>query len=815
MAPNSGCLLAICTIEGRVKLYHQPFCDFRAEWIEVIDMSDKLYDYLASDNFGELEICSLETDAEQATECGFPDDLPKSLVGKEHKRKRRNCSRAITKGLKSFKDDQILDLGSSENNSDDSSHSTEMEGEWIPKVSDKVKKKDLHQTIRKHNSKVKSSKQTADKRALPLITPLQYASRNAKLSSLVVAWSPILWISSKISPFGQGDSSNRCSILAVGGKAGEVSFWKIHAPQCYSVEHSKNPCTVMFSGILRAHHSWITTISWALHDSRSQILLATGSSDGSVKIWLGSCEELLKLSDVKSPPFSLLKEVTTVNVAPVSVLSLMVPVQSPQDAFLAVGKGCGSFEVWVGDMSCQKFEKRGSYDAHNHVITGLAWAFDGRCLYSCSQDNFVRSWVLHGSSLFEVPIPSNTPGLRSSTDLPDAFFSCHGVAVSPGNLVLAMVRGFDVDLLDKMYQVRAMKAAVEFLWIGGQQVDMLPNTSPDFEYEAFPGFPEKELMYWESNFLWSIKQFEDQDRPLVIWDIIAALLAFKQSEPKYVQHLVVRWLLKTFLKSQAGLSVEKILSRVSKCFFKISSRRLHLLNIICRRVMLSELPADQINFDGPRFRESTDEEGQMTLWMKLLLRNERELRERLVGFSFSVYLSLISHSATNFSQTANWCPSGLAQMEQWVGLTRDHVRDQLKGLASKVGKHGRRRRSSEYVAEEACSYCSGSVLFDSPEVAFCQGLEIVDGVSHSHKLPRCSVSMQVCPATPLWFCKCCHRWTSKLAPETLFTMIDYSIEVKSLTDSSDVEVLSRPLCPFCGILLQKLQAEFLLSPTPV
>lgn len=29
------CLLAVCTTEGRVKIYRPPFCDFGAEWIEV------------------------------------------------------------------------------------------------------------------------------------------------------------------------------------------------------------------------------------------------------------------------------------------------------------------------------------------------------------------------------------------------------------------------------------------------------------------------------------------------------------------------------------------------------------------------------------------------------------------------------------------------------------------------------------------------------------------------------------------------------------------------------------------------------------
>lgn len=29
------CLLAVCSVEGRVKLYRQPYCEFQAEWIEV------------------------------------------------------------------------------------------------------------------------------------------------------------------------------------------------------------------------------------------------------------------------------------------------------------------------------------------------------------------------------------------------------------------------------------------------------------------------------------------------------------------------------------------------------------------------------------------------------------------------------------------------------------------------------------------------------------------------------------------------------------------------------------------------------------
>ena len=89
---------------------------------------------------------------------------------------------------------------------------------------------------------------------------------------------------------------------------------------------------------------------------------------------------------------------------------------------LAIGKGSGSFEIWLCDISSKEFDKLGSYDAHDYIvsfiiiyyyyyyylfselverlklhssvdffildslqITGLAWAFGGRCLCSCSQ----------------------------------------------------------------------------------------------------------------------------------------------------------------------------------------------------------------------------------------------------------------------------------------------------------------------------------------------------------------------------------------------------------------------------------------------
>ncbi|CAI9292472.1 unnamed protein product [Lactuca saligna] len=45
LAPNSGCLLAVCTTEGVVKVYHSPFREFSSEWVEVLDVSEMLHTY--------------------------------------------------------------------------------------------------------------------------------------------------------------------------------------------------------------------------------------------------------------------------------------------------------------------------------------------------------------------------------------------------------------------------------------------------------------------------------------------------------------------------------------------------------------------------------------------------------------------------------------------------------------------------------------------------------------------------------------------------------------------------------------------------
>lgn len=181
-----------------------------------------------------------------------------------------------------------------------------------------------------------------------------------------------------------------------------------------------------------------------------------------------------------------------------------------------------------------------------------------------------------------------------------------------------------------------------------------------------------------------------QDKHLVVWDIVTALLAFNHSKPEFVEQVLIKWLSISYLGSHVGISAETVLLNVSRSCSKVTSRQLHLLNIICRRVILSEMKADEINSKLLNLKGVHGaEKEKRSLWINLLLNSEKELRERLVGFTFSALLSQMPASAPD-SPSRNWFPVGLAQMEQWIELNHDHVNSQLKVLASEVGKRDRR-----------------------------------------------------------------------------------------------------------------------------
>ncbi|XP_028790768.1 uncharacterized protein LOC114746682 isoform X3 [Neltuma alba] len=809
LAANAGCLMAVCTTEGNVKVYRPPFCDFCAEWVEVLDLTERLFGYLQCAGFGDLSIVAKQKPA---------DDMLDTVSRKGRKKRKVNY-------VSSDSGNPLLLPTISTDGNSCSSPCNDVEGQRVTAMSEiigpdlQITASDQVESMSEYNEK--SLEKVSENHMLPLITTDQYALRSAMLYGLVVSWSPLLHETPEFQPVPNTNAS--VSLLAVGGKSGKISFWRFHISDCYTIQDSNIRTAVELAGFSQAHSSWVTSISWVLFPSdfsNPQILLATGSSDGSVKVWLGNNDKLLKSSEANQTLFSLLKEVITINAVPVSVLSATMQIQS-SEMLLAIGKGSGSFEIWLGDLSCNEFHKLGSYDAHDHIVTSLTWAFNGRCLCSCSQDNLVRSWILHERQLNEVTICSDILNSSNPTcPSTDLYASCFGAAASPGNLAIATVRCFDIEKLNRMYEARVLRAAIEYFWIGGQQMDVQSRLPFSYAAEKYSSLRKKELSHWGSNIICILEQYHCLDKPLVLWDIIAALLAFKENDSIYVEHILIKWLSMSFLGSHTDLPAEKVLAKVSSNLSDIPSRLLHLLNIVCRRVMIAELDVDEINRINNSLLNSggstLSEEKQVTKWVEILLRSERELRERLIGFSFSAFLTNLSCAEAAPSQPGHWYPFGVTQMKQWVELDRDNARDRLKVLASEVTNEKRcRLLSDEHLAAERCSFCSAYVPFESPEVGFCSGEEYSSGKGQRHRLLRCATSMQVCPIAPLWFCICCRRSAFRLAPDALFRMSAYPVDFKSSTNSCTLAVSAKPWCPFCGILLQRQQPEFLLSPTYV
>nr|CAB3478047.1 unnamed protein product [Digitaria exilis] len=113
----------------------------------------------------------------------------------------------------------------------------------------------------------------------------------------------------------------------------------------------------------------------------------------------------------------------------------------------------------------------------------------------------------------------------------------------------------------------------------------------------------------------------------------------------------------------------------------------------------------------------------------------------------------------------------------------------------------------EYAVEETCPYCSAPVHFESTDTAICR---------ERHTLSRCRASMLLCSVLhPVWHCVCCGGMVDKLLPESFFAMQASPLDANQDEGSLDLSGAAVPLCPFCGILLQRSVPAFLLSTSPV
>lgn len=203
-------------------------------------------------------------------------------------------------------------------------------------------------------------------------------------------------------------------------------------------------------------------------------------------------------------------------------------------------------------------------------------------------------------------------------------------------------------------------------------------TSSEIKNETFPGFPKKELIWWEMNILWCLNQYENPNRLLNIMDIVAALRAFKQSAPKYVEHILLKWLA-SCLGSKFEIS-RKLLSEASKLLPMLSSRRLHLINVISRQVVLKEYITENVSCKEHVLEGlSGDKKEHINLWMDLLFICENELLLRLVSISSSAILSPPFNSSEELSRVGG---DGLPQMEQWV--LQNVKDDDSKFLAAEI-----------------------------------------------------------------------------------------------------------------------------------
>ncbi|KQK20542.1 uncharacterized protein LOC100827917 isoform X1 [Brachypodium distachyon] len=783
-APNASCLLAVCTVDGHVNLYRPPVYELCDDWVKVADISQLLFNYYQDINFGEDDGPDLfqqeELNNEHTHGTGYAGELqePLSSRGPGPGRRKRKPARVESYVYNEDQDD----LGASE----DADFSLNPCSKTMKRSMKKIVKPVHEMAVVIRQGVSQNTKEplscNGENKLLPHITAKQYAYRNAVLSSLVVAWSPVLLAH---------DASRWC-ILAVGSKSGDVSFWKIHKPVYYTID----VCTVyrdpILIGVLQAHNSWVSAMSWEVFSassSKCSLLLATGCTDGSVKIWSGDIKELNQCTDVKGVPFSLVTEVTTISSAPVSSISSSLPAQPQYELNLAVGRVSGSLETWTFDLCTNIIKNSSACHAHDRVVTGLSWGLDGHCLYSCSQDNSARCWIFEKNHLQEIPLHTNFLEQKESTNLSEVSDRCYGLTPAPGELMIAVVRSLDPNMLDQMYQARTQKAVVEFIWIGGQFLGIPLDKSIHICSQQSAMLSVTNLLWWGSNIFWSLKKYEKSQTGLVLWDVIAALQVIKKYAPTFLEIILNKWI----SDDQHCVSVDIPYESINDMISKASSRKLHLLNIICRKVMLSS--------------HSTD------LWNNLLASSERELRERLVAFTFSAVLSRTSYFLKG-SQN-RWFPVGVAQMDSWVSMNSG-VCNQLKSLSSAIKDLGRRIDSvCEYSVDETCAYCSAPVHFESPDVALCGGVDPSIAPAERHKLSRCTASMRLCSVLqPIWYCACCGGMVDKLVPETFFTMM-----TSPLGGNHDEESLysapAVPLCPFCGILLQRLTPEFLLSISPV
>lgn len=204
---------------------------------------------------------------------------------------------------------------------------------------------------------------------------------------------------------------------------------------------------------------------------------------------------------------------------------------------------------------------------------------------------------------------------------------------------------------------RTQKAMVELLYTGGQNLEIMkePLDSSDTN-----------LTFWDLNILCSLKKYENYNKDLVIWDIIIVLLALKKSNPGLVENLLCKWISGWFLDIQQVAPLENILSHMKSRVSSMHTRKLHLICVICRRVIFIDSKSDKVK----------------QMWHDVLAACENELRERLVGFTFTLVLRASGSCLRSTGREL----VGVGQMVQWVSVSNGEISDWLTKLLLKIKK---------------------------------------------------------------------------------------------------------------------------------
>lgn len=242
---------------------------------------------------------------------------------------------------------------------------------------------------------------------------------------------------------------------------------------------------------------------------------------------------------------------------------------------------------------------------------------------------------------------------------------------------------------------------VQLFWLGSEHVDVkdgnrTTNTTPNF---ARP--PPKKVMSghekvcWELNVVDALEALQDPRKPLVLWDLVAALSSLKEKlGSKGVVTILSKWL-SGWAPGQGAVgamdSQKWATGSFQKAVPEASCRRLQLMNVLYRRLFSSHVKTDLVrahSSDDPNDGDDGDGDGdaEAKLWKDGLYLVEHELRQRLVHINLVQSSGSCEGGLTKLSKDATELSSSLWRqlLVEWVLSNIRSVDPQLGKLATKL-----------------------------------------------------------------------------------------------------------------------------------